>query len=92
MYTIRRGSLHHFSRKLPDSFRGREIPLASGPKKVGSNGYLRFSLGTGNRQEAERLARRSAVEIDEVLAAWERIIEPMYQEDGPQRTDPPGRL
>ena len=69
LYIIRRGSLYHFSRKLPDSLRGKEIPLASGARKVGTNGYLRFSLGTGNRQEAERLARRVAVEIDEFLAA-----------------------
>ena len=83
MYIIRRGSLYHFSRKLPDSCRGKEIPLASGPRKVGTNGYLRFSLGTGNRQEAERLARRVAVEIDEFLAAeqaaWQRIVAPALE-------------
>ncbi len=43
--------------------------LASGPRTVGVNGYLRFSLGTGNRKEAERLARRHAVEVDELLQA-----------------------
>lgn len=86
MYIIRRGSLYHFSRKLPDSLRGKEIPLASGPRKVGTNGYLRFSLGTGNRQEAERLARRIAVEVDEFLAAkkaaWERIVAPSLEKQG----------
>ena len=30
---------------------------------------MRFSLGTGNRREAERLARRYAVEVDEALQA-----------------------
>jgi len=61
--------MHQFSRKLPDAFSGTEIVLASGSRRVGTNGYLRFSLGTGNRQEAERLARRMAVEIDEFLQA-----------------------
>ena len=92
LYIIRRGSLYHFSRKLPDAFRGKEIPLRSGTRKVGSNGYVRFSLGTGNRQEAQRLGRRVAVEIDEFLAdqraAWERIIAPLYQEDD----GPPGEI
>ncbi len=51
----------------PEHLKGREIALASGPKKVGGNGYLRFSLGTGNKREAERLARKYAVEVDEAL-------------------------
>ncbi len=67
MYILERGSLYHSSRKLPDRFCGQEIPLSSGPRKVGSNGYSRFSLGTGNRQEAHRLGRRVAVEVDEFL-------------------------
>ena len=69
MYLLRRGALFHFSRKLPDAFQGQNLNLASGPRKVGGNGYLRFSLGTGNRREAERLARRYAVEVDEALQA-----------------------
>lgn len=69
MYLLRRGALFHFSRKLPDAFKGKNLTLASGPRKVGVNGYLRFSLGTGNRREAERLARRYAVEVDEALQA-----------------------
>ncbi|MGC9208228.1 DUF6538 domain-containing protein, partial [Acidithiobacillus sp.] len=92
MYILKRGSLYHFSRKLPDRFCGQEIPLRSGPRKVGSNGYLRFSLGTGNRQEAQRLGRRVAVEIDEFLAerqaALERILAPYYA----QGNEPAGEV
>ena len=69
MYLLRRGALLHFSRKLPDAFQGQNLNVASGPRKVGGNGYLRFSLGTGNRRDAERLARRYAVEVDEALQA-----------------------
>ena len=42
MYLLRRGALFHFSRKLPDAFQGQNLNLASGPRKVGGNGYLRF--------------------------------------------------
>ena len=42
MYLLRRGALFHFSRKPPDAFQGQNLNLASGPRKVGGNGYLRF--------------------------------------------------
>ena len=56
MYLLRIGALFHFSRKLPDAFRGQNPNLASGPRKIGGNGYLRFSLGTGNHRKSGRLA------------------------------------
>lgn len=65
-YVIPRGQTLWFSRALP-GFAGQRLPLASGARRVGRNGYLRFSLRTGNRREAERLARRYAVEVDDVL-------------------------
>ena len=66
MYLVSRGKLFWFSRKLP-GLAGQFLLLASGARKVGSNSYLRFSLETGNRREAEKLARRYAVEVDDAL-------------------------
>ncbi|TCV81264.1 hypothetical protein [Sulfurirhabdus autotrophica] len=72
MYIIQRKQIFWFSRKLKD-FTGRFIQLVSGPQLVGKNGYIRFSLGTGNRREAEQLARRFAVEVDDVLNRHESL-------------------
>ena len=66
MYLASRGKLYWFSRKLP-GLAGQFLLLQSGARKVGSNTYLRFSLETGNRREAEKLARRYAVEVDDAL-------------------------
>lgn len=68
MYLVSRGKLFWFSRKLPD-LAGQFLLLQSGARKVGANGYLRFSLETGNRREAEKLARRYAVDADNALDA-----------------------
>jgi integrase len=71
MYLIRRGQAFWFSRKLKHLI-GQSIQLASGYRTVGKNGYLRFSLNTSNKREAERLARRFAVEVDDALTQLER--------------------
>lgn len=73
MYMVQRGQLFWFSRQLK-LLAGRLIHLASGSHAVGKNGYLRFSLGTGNRREAERLARRFAVEVDNALERRDRDL------------------
>ncbi len=66
MYLLSLGKLYWFSRKLPQQA-SKTLLLASGARRVGANGYLRFSLETGNRREAEKLARRYAVEVDDAL-------------------------
>lgn len=84
MYLVSRGKLFWFSRKLPQH-EDRIVALASGARRVGTNGYLRFSLETGNRREAERLARRYAVEVDDALEELEErrrnAQEPISTED-----------
>lgn len=70
MYLISRGQTFWFSRNLKHLAR-QSILLSSGSKLVGKNGYLRFSLETSNRREAERLARRFAVEVDDALEQLE---------------------
>lgn len=89
MYLLRRGQTYHFSRKLPEQWKSCEIALASGPKKVGGNGYLRFSLATGNKREAERLARKYAVEVDEALQA-QPSLNPASQRQVIPQTEPQG--
>lgn len=71
MYVVSRGQIFWFSRNLKH-LAGQSIRLASGFQPVGKNGYLRFSLATSNRREAERLARRFAVEVDDALEQLER--------------------
>jgi integrase len=71
MYVVLRGSTFWFSRKLPEHA-GQFMPMASGHQLVGKNGYLRFSLRTGNKRDAERMARRYAVEIDDTVEQLER--------------------
>ncbi|BBP00620.1 hypothetical protein [Sulfuriferula nivalis] len=70
MYLIYRTPVFWFSRKL-EQLIGQSIQLASGYRTVGKNGYLRFSLNTSNKREAERLARRFAVEVDDALTQLE---------------------
>ena len=72
MYLVSRGKLFWFSRKLPQ-YVGKTLLLASGARRVGANGYLRFSLETGNRREAEKVARRYAVEVDDALDRLEAL-------------------
>ncbi len=72
MYLVSRGKLYWFSRKLPQQA-SKTLLLASGARRVGANGYLRFSLETGNRREAEKLARRYAVEVDDALERIETL-------------------
>ena len=72
MYLVSRGKLYWFSRKLPQQA-SKTLLLASGARRVGANGYLRFSLETGNRREAERLTRRYAVEVDDALERMETL-------------------
>ena len=73
MYLVSRGKLFWFSRKLPQHA-GKTLLLASGARRVGVNGYLRFSLETGNRREAEKLARRYAVEVDDALDRLDMLL------------------
>lgn len=70
MYLMSRGQVFWFSRNIKQ-LAGHFIHLASDSHVVGNNGYLRFSLKTGNRREAERLARRFAVEVDDALERLE---------------------
>jgi integrase len=71
MYLIKRKQVFTFSRKL-EHLIGQSILIDSKYRHVGKNGYLRFSLNTSNKREAERLARRFAVEVDDALAQLER--------------------
>ncbi len=73
MYLVSRGKLFWFSRKLPQHA-GKTLLLASGARRVGANAYLRFSLETGNRREAEKLARRYAVEVDDALDRLDMLL------------------
>ncbi|GAO36016.1 hypothetical protein SCT_1413 [Sulfuricella sp. T08] len=90
MYVIPRGQIFWFSRNLKH-LAGQFIQLASGTQLVGRNGYLRFSLGTGNRREAERLGRRYAVEVDDALEHLNRTQkasgQPITSEDIQLATD-----
>ncbi len=67
LYITLRSGTFYFNRKLPDPFRNTHVVLSTGPRFVGKNGYLRFSLQTGNRSEAIRLGRSIAVEVDRLV-------------------------
>lgn len=83
----RRGNLFWTNLRLPQ-MAGHTLNLQSGPVRVGKNGYLRVSLSTGDRKEAEKRARRLAVEIDDALDALDaltvaktRATEPITPDD-----------
>lgn len=66
MHLIKRGETYNYNRELP-GHAGRLFVIQSPPRQVGKNGKLRFSLGTGSKKDAERIARRIDVEIDDQL-------------------------
>ena len=80
----RRGDRLWTNLRLPQ-MAGRTLNLPSGLVRVGKNGYLRVSLSTGDRKEAEKRARRLAVEIDDALdaltVAKTRATEPITPDD-----------
>lgn len=84
MYMLKRGQTFWFSRNLKE-FAGQFLILKSGVQNVGQNGYLRFSLKTGNLRDAEKLARRYAVEVDDALDLLEQkqqaATQPITPED-----------
>lgn len=59
MYMLQRGQTFWFSRNLKE-FAEQSLILKSGVQNIGKNGYLRFSLKTGNLRCAEKLARCNA--------------------------------
>ncbi len=63
-FTLQRGSVFWFNRRVPP-LAGEQLKLAGRLRKVSGDGLLRFSLGTGDRREAARVA---AVAIDDLLA------------------------
>ena len=65
-YTILRGSTYWFSRRVPlPAGTALTIPGRPTPRRIGKNGLVRFSIGTGNARKA---ARAAAVAIDDLLA------------------------
>ena len=78
MYLNRRGSIWHFSRRLPNDSTvqpGRLIILSGQSVRIGKNGYLRFSLATSDKREALRLGRKYASELDKAIEAHARSAE-----------------
>jgi integrase len=62
----RRGNLFWTNLRLPE-LAGRTLVLPSGPVRIGKNGYLRVSLETGDKKEAEKRSRKLSVQIDDAL-------------------------
>ena len=65
-YLTLRGNVWWFSRRAPQPLKpGTTFTLDTVEAKVGQNGYIRFSLETSSRKEANRLARKFAHLVDE---------------------------
>jgi integrase len=66
-YVEPRGRVYWFRRRAPEPIKpGMQCDLDGLNVKVGKNGYVRFSLGTTDKREAGKKARKFAHLLDEV--------------------------
>lgn len=87
-YTELRGKIYWFRRRAPEPLKpGMQIVLGDLSSVVGKNGYVRFSLGTNDRKEAAKLARKYAHLIDEAAEKRNQIERSRKAFQQPQSSD-----